>query len=586
MGRRISSLQDADVGVASEIGSKYSDVKTVADSIALVTTLAGSFEIFLKYLGPGEVPPTLRLDGQPIEDGDYYFHKTDTEEAILYYDISEDSWYTGSQNIGGGSVISVNGDTGVVVLTKSSIGLDQVQNTSDANKEISTAVASALSNKLDVSAAYDDTAISAAVALNTAKETNVVHPLVEKAVPSNAIFTDTVYDDTSIQSDVDSKIPLSSKGMANGVATLDGSGKVPISQIPSITVTKSDISDFSENDYATGAEGALASTALQDITTQSINNLSDVFSSMVPTDGQILTYDSTNGWQAEDSNSGSVSSWGDLTGTLSSQTDLQSALDSKQDTLVSGTDIKTINGTSILGAGNVVTPAYDDSDVLKDADTVSPVTGVNKIITQADVTGGGDMSKSTYDTGNTGVVDNAEKVNNLTVETAVPPGALFTDTIYNDTAIQAAVGLNTAKVGITPQQSADIITNNAKVSNVAHPLVEKAVPSNAVFTDTTYTNVSEFINDAGYLTSGAEGDSAYDIAVSNGFVGDETAWLTSLVGATGATGSSGSDGAQGIQGIQGVAGADGADGINIPTEVVTELPGSPTSGTLYIVIPS
>lgn len=586
MGRRISSLQDANVGVVSEIGSKYSNVKAVADNISSVNTIVDSFDILLKYLGPGEVPPTSRLDGQPLENGDYYFHKTDTEEAILYYDISEDSWYTGSQNIGGGSVISVNGDTGVVVLTKSSIGLDQVQNTSDADKEISTAVASALSNKLDVSAAYDDTAISAAVALNTAKETNVVHPLVEKAVPSNAIFTDTVYDDTSIQSDVDSKIPLSSKGMASGVATLDGSGKVPISQIPSITVTKSDISDFSENDYATGAEGVLASTALQDITAQSINNLSDVFSSMVPTDGQILTYDSTNGWQAEDSSSGSVSAWGDLTGTLSSQTDLQSALDSKQDTLVSGTDIKTINGTSILGAGNVVTPAYDDSDVLKDADTVSPVTGVNKIITQADVTGGGDMSKSTYDTGNTGVVDNAEKVNNLTVETAVPPGALFTDTIYNDTAIQAAVALNTAKVGITPQQSADIVTNNAKVSNVAHPLVEKAVPSNAVFTDTTYTNVSEFINDAGYLTSGAQGDSAYDIAVSNGFVGNEAAWLASLVGATGATGSSGADGAQGIQGIQGIQGVAGNDGINIPTEIVTTLPGSPTAGTLYIVIPS
>lgn len=44
---------------------------------------------------------------------------------------------------------------------------------------------------------YDDTAILAAVALNTAKETNIVHPLVETAVPLEAIFTDTVYDDTN-----------------------------------------------------------------------------------------------------------------------------------------------------------------------------------------------------------------------------------------------------------------------------------------------------------------------------------------------------------------------------------------------------
>ena len=48
----------------------------------------------------------------------------------------------------------------------------------------------------------------------------------------------------------------------------------------------------------------------------------------------------------------------------------------------------------------------------------------------ADGLGSGDMLKATYDTNNSGVVDNAEKVNGLTVLTAVPSGALFTDTIY------------------------------------------------------------------------------------------------------------------------------------------------------------
>jgi len=46
-------------------------------------------------------------------------------------------------------------------------------------------------------------------------------------------------------------------------------------------------------------------------------------------------------------------SWGSITGTLSSQTDLQGALDSKQATLVSGTNIKTINGSSLLGSGDL-----------------------------------------------------------------------------------------------------------------------------------------------------------------------------------------------------------------------------------------
>ena len=50
---------------------------------------------------------------------------------------------------------------------------------------------------------------------------------------------------------------------------------------------------------------------------------------------------------------GGGASWGSITGTLSSQTDLQTALDSKQDDLVSGTNIKTINSTSLLGSGDV-----------------------------------------------------------------------------------------------------------------------------------------------------------------------------------------------------------------------------------------
>ena len=46
--------------------------------------------------------------------------------------------------------------------------------------------------------------------------------------------------------------------------------------------------------------------------------------------------------------------WGGITGTLSDQTDLNSALSGKQATLISGTNIKTINGSSVLGSGDLV----------------------------------------------------------------------------------------------------------------------------------------------------------------------------------------------------------------------------------------
>lgn len=55
---------------------------------------------------------------------------------------------------------------------------------------------------------------------------------------------------------------------------------------------------------------------------------------------------------------------------------------------------------------------------------------------------------------------------------------------------------------------------------------------------------------AGELT----GDSAYEIAVKNGFEGSESQWLASLKGADGADGADGTDGANGADG------ADGADG--------------------------
>jgi len=49
-----------------------------------------------------------------------------------------------------------------------------------------------------------------------------------------------------------------------------------------------------------------------------------------------------------------ASTWGAIGGTLSNQTDLQNALNAKQDTLVSATNIKTINGNTLLGSGDLV----------------------------------------------------------------------------------------------------------------------------------------------------------------------------------------------------------------------------------------
>ena len=59
---------------------------------------------------------------------------------------------------------------------------------------------------------------------------------------------------------------------------------------------------------------------------------------------------------------------------------------------------------------------------------------------------------------------------------------------------------------------------------------------------------------------GADGASAYEVAVSNGFVGTEEEWLASLVGPAGPAGA---DGTNGTNGTNGVNGADGASAYEI-----------------------
>lgn len=63
---------------------------------------------------------------------------------------------------------------------------------------------------------------------------------------------------------------------------------------------------------------------------------------------------SITGQEIIDAASGGGAEWGTIAGDLFNQTDLQAQLDSKQDYLFSGTNIKTINGSSVLGSGDLV----------------------------------------------------------------------------------------------------------------------------------------------------------------------------------------------------------------------------------------
>lgn len=112
---------------------------------------------------------------------------------------------------GGGVVTGVKGDAeedyrqGNVNITKANVGLGNVDNTSDLNKPISTATQAALDLKEDKAnlkaLAYKDSLTKADVGLG-----NVTN---------------------------DAQVKRSEMGVADGVATLDDTGKVPSSQLPS-----------------------------------------------------------------------------------------------------------------------------------------------------------------------------------------------------------------------------------------------------------------------------------------------------------------------------------------------------------------
>lgn len=93
--------------------------------------------------------------------------------------------------------------------------------------------------------------------------------------------------------------------------------------------------------------------------------------------------------------------WGSITGTLSSQTDLQNALDAKQAVLVSGTNIKTINSTSLLGSGNIAISAnpggLDTQVQLNDAGAFGGDAGLvyNKTTDVLTIAGGAILSSET-----------------------------------------------------------------------------------------------------------------------------------------------------------------------------------------------
>ncbi|WP_294468628.1 hypothetical protein [uncultured Anaerofustis sp.] len=99
-------------------------------------------------------------------------------------------------------------------------------------------------------------------------------------------------------------------------------------------------------------------------------------------------------------------------------------------------NIESVKGSIIIKKG--YSPYIGDDGYWYEYDE-----NTNSFFNTGIIAGSGDMLKSVYDTNNDGVVDlasqadNADTVNNLTVETAVPENAVFTDTTYETVTAEA-----------------------------------------------------------------------------------------------------------------------------------------------------
>lgn len=102
-----------------------------------------------KFKGYYETETALNNANPTGTAGDYAI--VNTTDTVWIWDADKEGGAGWKDGAGKGSVISVNNMTGEVVLTKSNIGLGNVDNTSDKNKPISTATQNALNNKVSKS---------------------------------------------------------------------------------------------------------------------------------------------------------------------------------------------------------------------------------------------------------------------------------------------------------------------------------------------------------------------------------------------------------------------------------------------------
>lgn len=200
-----------------------------------------------------------------------------------------------------------------------------------------------------------------------------------------------------------------------------------------------------------------------------------------------------------------ASTWGAIGGTLSNQTDLQNALNAKQNTLVSGTNIKTINSTSLLGSGNVsVQDTLVSGTNIKTINSTSLlgtgnvsvqdtlVSGTNiKTIEGQSLLGSGniDLSKSDIGLGNVDNTSDADKPVSTATQTALNAKQ---NTLVSGTSIKTIEGQSLLGSGNIDLSKSDVGLSNVDNTSDANKPISTATQTALNAKQATIFNAKAF----------------------------------------------------------------------------------------------
>lgn len=166
--------------------------------------------------GTADVPTVPSLNNKVNKAGDTMTGKLIMPSIQITGGSPVTDYVLMTDNVGNGTwkpvpsapVISVNGKQNIVVIDKTDVGLGNVDNTSDANKPVSSATQTALNAK-------ENTANKGVANGYASLDGSGTIPVAQLPNQSG------------------SYVPITAKGVANGVAELDSNTRLPTAQLPS-----------------------------------------------------------------------------------------------------------------------------------------------------------------------------------------------------------------------------------------------------------------------------------------------------------------------------------------------------------------